>query len=181
VLAEAFADGPLTRRVTGSASRRARVASAARGLRAQLPLAFRHATALGCGAGAPAGVLVGARPYAHPFPAPPLLRRLAVAWGQGFGVAGRWGEVFDALLARRPERPHWYLALLGVQPSSQGRGIGSALLAAWLADVDAAAGEAWLETDEPGSLALYRAAGFEVREELRLLDVPVWLLGREAR
>ena len=180
VLAEAFADAPLTRRVVGRDSRRARVASTAHGLRVQLPLALRHGMLLGLGEG-PAGVLVGARPYAHPFPAPPLLRRVRVLLGQGTGVAGRWAEVFEALLACRPERPHWYLALLGVRPAEQGRGIGSALLAAWLAEVDAAGGAAWLETDEPRSLGLYRAAGFEVRGELSLHGVPVWLLGRGAR
>jgi ribosomal protein S18 acetylase RimI-like enzyme len=131
--------------------------------------------------GAVAGVLVGARPWAHPFPAPPLLRRIALALAQGPSVSGRWAEIFDALLARRPQDAHWYLALLGVRPSAQGRGLGRALLGAWLAEVDAAAGAAWLETDEPRSLGLYRSAGFEVAEEIRLLEVPVWLMRRERR
>jgi len=181
-LADALADAPLTRRVLGRRGRAARVRSTARGLRVQLPLAHRHGSVWGVRAGgALAGVLVGARPFAHPFPPPPLPRRVALALIQGPGVSSRWAEIFDALLARRPQDAHWYLALLGVRPPAQGRGVGRALLGAWLAEVDAAAGVAWLETDEPRSLGLYRAAGFEVEEQIRLLEVPVWLMRRDAR
>jgi GNAT superfamily N-acetyltransferase len=101
--------------------------------------------------------------------------------GQGLGAAERWGEAFEALLARRPAIPHWYLSLLGVRGESRGLGVGGGLLAAWLAQVDAAGGAAWLETDEPRNLPFYRRAGFEVKGELELFSVPVWLLGRGAR
>jgi GNAT superfamily N-acetyltransferase len=103
------------------------------------------------------------------------------ALGQGLGAAERWGEAYEALLARRPGEAHWYLSLLGVRPPSRGLGVGGALLAAWLARVDATHGSAWLETDEPRNLSFYRRAGFEVRGELELFSVPIWLLGRGAR
>jgi ribosomal protein S18 acetylase RimI-like enzyme len=182
VLAEAFADNPLNRGVIRRRSRSARVRSNAWGLRVQLPLAVRHGNVLAARADAAvAGVLVGSPPFGHPFPPPPLLLRIAAAFGQGLAAAGRWNEVYEALLARRPEAPHWYLSLLGVHPAAQGRGLGGALLGAWLGRVDAAGGDAWLETDAPRSLGLYRAAGFEVREEIALAGVPIWLLERGAR
>jgi ribosomal protein S18 acetylase RimI-like enzyme len=181
VLADAFADAPLTQRVVGG-SRARRVRSTRLGLGAQLPAAFECATVLGGRTGATlAGVLIGAPPYAHPFPPPSLARRLWTAAGQGFGVAGRWAELFEALQSRRPETAHWYLALLGVAPAEQRRGVGSQLLRAWLAEVDAARGSAWVETDEPRSLGLYRAAGFEVAGETSFASVPIWLLARAPR
>jgi ribosomal protein S18 acetylase RimI-like enzyme len=181
VLAEAFADAPLTHRVVGG-SRARRVRSTRLGLAAQLPQAFARATVLGARTGATlAGVLIGARPYAHPFPPPSLARRIWTAAGQGFAVAGRWAELFETLQGHRPERPHWYLALLGVAPAAQGRGVGTALLRGWLAEVDAARGAAWLETDEPRSLGLYRAAGFEIAGETSFASLPIWLLERAPR
>jgi ribosomal protein S18 acetylase RimI-like enzyme len=180
VLADAFADAPLTRCVVGG-SRARRVRSTRLGLRAQLPGALARATVLGDAAAPLAGVLIGAPPFAHPFPAPPLARRLVTAFGQGFGVAGGWAELFERLVARRPAAPHFYLALLGVAPAHQRRGIGARLLRAWLAEVDAARASAWLETDEPRSLGLYRAAGFEVAGEIAFRSVPIWLLARGAR
>jgi ribosomal protein S18 acetylase RimI-like enzyme len=182
LLADAFADNPLNRAVIRSPRRDRRERSNAWGLRIQLPLAARHGQVLaGREGGRLAGVLVGGAPWAHPFPAPSLLLRVASAFGQGLGAAARWGEAFEALLARRPADAHWYLSLLGVRPERRGRGIGAALLASWLGRVDEARGAAWLETDEPRTLALYRRAGFEVRGELELFSVPIWLLGREPR
>ena len=181
VLADAFADAPLTQRVVGG-SRSRRLRSTRLGLGAQLPAAFARATVLGEGGGATLqGVLVGAPPCAHPFPPPPLAVRLWTAALQGFAVAGRWAELFERLQTRRPADPHWYLALLGVAPAAQRRGIGSRLLRAWLAEVDAARGSVWVETDEPRSLGLYRAAGFESAGELAFDAVPIWLLSRAPR
>jgi ribosomal protein S18 acetylase RimI-like enzyme len=181
ILSNAFADAPMTQRVVGG-SRGRRIRSLRLGIGAQLPAAMTRGTVLGVGSGAAlAGVLVGARPYAHPFPPPALSRRLWVALAQGLGVAAQWAELFEALQARRPAEPHWYLALLGVAPAAQRRGLGGRLLRAWLAEVDAAGGAAWLETDEPRSLGLYRAAGFAVAGEMAFREVPIWLLSRAAR
>lgn len=182
VAAEAFADSPLSLAVSRAASRERRARGLALGLRLQLPLAIRYGSALGIErGGALAGVLLGAPPYAHPFPVPPLARRALVAIRQGLAVAQRFADVFEALLARRPPAPHFYLALLAVHPCARGAGLGRALLDAWLAGVDAAGAAAWLETDAPESLRLYRRAGFEVRDTLTMFGTTIWLLGREPR
>lgn len=182
LLAAAFADNPLNRAVIRRATTRARERSNAWGLAAELPLALRHGSVLAGRRGSSlAGVLVGAAPWAHPFPAPSLARRVVTAALQGLGAAERWGEAFETLLARRPASAHWYLSLLGVRPEVRGLGVGGALLGAWLAGVDAAGGAAWLETDEPRTLPFYATAGFTVRGELELFSVPIWLLGRAPR
>jgi len=64
--------------------------------------------------------------------------------------------------------PHWHLAVLGVRPDAQHRGVGRALLEAFLERVDNAGGGAYLETSRPELVAWYGAVGFGVRERLTL-------------
>jgi ribosomal protein S18 acetylase RimI-like enzyme len=85
--------------------------------------------------------------------------------------------------SRHPEPPHWYLALLGVDPASQGRGYGPHLTRPILERCDAEGTPAYLETGTERNVALYRGMGFEVRDEF---DLPasgphVWCMWREPR
>lgn len=63
------------------------------------------------------------------------------------------------------ERPHDYLWFLGVRPDLQGLGLGSRLLAAHCARLDAAGRAAFLHTATPRNLGLYKRYGFEVVAE----------------
>lgn len=180
LLAGAFADNPLNVAVIGGERERRQRANAA-GMRAALPVALRAGLVWALREAAdPAAVLIAAPPGAYPFPRPPPLALLRSLAGQGLRVAGRWREVFDALDAEHPRTPHWYLALLGVASARQRRGLGGALLDAWLARVDADGLPAWLETDRAANLAFYGARGFAVRRELLVCGVPVWCLARTA-
>jgi ribosomal protein S18 acetylase RimI-like enzyme len=184
LLALAFCDQPLDRAVVGgSAARRQRAARA--GMRATLSTTRGRADVRGAHRpGEPsrlAGVLLALPPWAHPLPPPSPLVQLRTLLRQGPRVAGRWSEVGEILQAHRPPQPLWYLSLLGVEPELQGRGVGSALLRRWLVDVDAARQPAWLETARTENVRLYERFGFAVREELRLLGIPVWLMARPAR
>lgn len=96
-------------------------------------------------------------------------------------VARRWGEVYRALEAVHPREPHWYLCVLGVDPAYQGQGIGSGLLATWLAAVDRDAGFAYLETDRPENRPFYERTGFAVVNEMSVLGATVWCMARPAR
>ena len=81
---------------------------------------------------------------------------------------------------RSPE--HWYLAVLGVDPSSQGRGFGPHLMAPVLDRCDREGTPAYLETDTEQNVALYERHGFRVTGELTLPggDEPtVWLMWRD--
>ena len=76
--------------------------------------------------------------------------------------------------------PHWYLWALGVEPDSQGRGIGTALLQPVLKQAAADGSPCYLETQTERNVRFYRRQGFEV-----LLDVEVpgiglrlWCMGR---
>ncbi|MEU5872134.1 GNAT family N-acetyltransferase [Glycomyces sp. NPDC047369] len=77
------------------------------------------------------------------------------------GPLARLFALGAALDARHPvDRPHVYLAVMGVVPASQGRGIGSALLRHGLALADRDGLPAYLEASSPGSRALYLRHGF---------------------
>lgn len=64
--------------------------------------------------------------------------------------------------------PHYYLPMLGVEPESQGRGMGSALMYPVLSRCDTEQVPAYLESSTPRNRALYERHGFEVIGEFKL-------------
>jgi len=79
---------------------------------------------------------------------------------------------FEQMAAHHPEEPHWYLPMIGVDPAHQGKGVGSALLARALHDVDATGLPAYLESSNPANVPLYQRFGFEVVGEIRAAGSP---------
>lgn len=79
--------------------------------------------------------------------------------------------------------PHWYLALLGTAPASQGRGLGSAVLAPVLARCDTEGVGAYLESSKAENIPFYARHGFEVVEEVRPAATcpPLWTMWRDPR
>jgi ribosomal protein S18 acetylase RimI-like enzyme len=100
----------------------------------------------------------------------PLLRRRAPLIGRG------WSAIESA----HPHEPHYYLALLGTDPSVQGRGIGSALLRPVLEDCDRNEIPAYLESSKESNVAFYGRHGFRVTGELDLPEGPrIWFMWRD--
>lgn len=90
--------------------------------------------------------------------------------------------LFDEMAHYHPEEPHWYLPLIGVLPTEQGRGHGSALLRYALRRCDEAGLPAYLESTSPRSVPLYRRHGFEVTGEIRVGRCPpIFPMVRPAR
>ena len=81
---------------------------------------------------------------------------------------------------RHPGEPHYYLAVLGVEPELQGRGFGSALMQPVLARCDRERLPAYLESSKERNVVLYERHGFRVVEELRLpkSGPPLWRMWR---
>jgi ribosomal protein S18 acetylase RimI-like enzyme len=80
----------------------------------------------------------------------------------------------------RVSEPHWYLSLLGADPSFQRRGAGTALLEPVLERCDADHTVAYLETQKEENLAWYHRSGFEVDDEIRARGCPpMWAMRRE--
>lgn len=71
-------------------------------------------------------------------------------------------QVFEQMNGFHPQRPCWYLPLIGVDPTSQGLGYGSALLRYALDHVDRTGALAYLESSNPRNIPLYERHGFEV-------------------
>jgi GNAT superfamily N-acetyltransferase len=115
---------------------------------------------------------------------PPKRQQLAAfpAFAYAFGsrfVAGQ--RAMAAAAKAHPSEPHWYLAVLGVDPSHQGASVGGTLLRAGLARCDQQRLPAYLDTGKPENLAYYARFGFTVSAEIPIAGGPVaWLLRREA-
>jgi ribosomal protein S18 acetylase RimI-like enzyme len=181
LLGRAFCENAMNRVVApGSPARRER--SNAAGMRAVLPLARERGLALAARQGGRlAGVLIALPPGVAMLGRPSWAALLRLLLVQGPGVVGRWSAVAEALQLHRPAAPHAYLATLGVEPALQRAGIGRALLAFWLAAVDAGKQRAYLETDSIRNVGWYERFGFAVRAELTVLGVVVHLMERDPR
>lgn len=83
------------------------------------------------------------------------------------------GATLEAMAESHPEEPHWYLPIIGVDPFSQGRGIGAALMKHALDRVDRDGVLAYLESSNPRNISLYERFGFERIREIRMGAAPV--------
>jgi GNAT superfamily N-acetyltransferase len=176
LLARALRDTPLTVAVVGAEPAR-RLSSNRYGMNAMLPLAQRHGLVLRATHGARiVGALVALPPSAQPLPFAPFRARLRCLRGQGWRVARCWGRVSGSLEALHPAQPHWYLGALGVDPSVQGTGVGSALVRALVARASRDDLPAYLETDRPDNAAFYERRGFAVVGRTEILNVPIWCM-----
>lgn len=120
--------------------------------------------------------------------------------GGGTGWAGTWAQAKEAprllaavglrhlpdalravqaFAAMRPRRPHWLLEYVAVAPSAHGRGVGSALLAHGLAEVDASGQPAYLEATTDASRRLYERFGFRAVGVVELRDAAATAMLRE--
>ena len=76
--------------------------------------------------------------------------------------------------------PHYYLAVLGTDPPSQGRGLGSRLMRPVLERCDEDGVGAYLESSKESNIAFYGRHGFRVVEEVRLPRGPrMWAMWRD--
>ena len=182
LLARAFESNPLNLAAIKSPDAARRRRCNLQGMRCLLPVAMAHGLVLAASLDRQlAGVLVAAPPLSYPFPPAPFWQRMRAVLIQGLAVARRWREAFESLDAHHPTTPHWYLGTLGVEPSLQGRGVGTALMRNWLARVDPDGLAAYLETDRAENLPFYARFGFRPVAAFRVLAVPVTAMERAPR
>ena len=98
-------------------------------------------------------------------------------------AADRWTVVRDTAVlvdAARPAEPHWWLAHLGVRPTSRRRGLAAAVLAPVIVRCDAEGVLAAAAVFSWANVRFLRGFGFEVTAELRTSDdeLPLWVLVR---
>lgn len=89
-------------------------------------------------------------------------------------------EVGDRRRVLMPEA-HWYVSAIGVDPQSQGGGVGSALMAHGIARADRGVAPIYLETETEENVGFYQRIGFEIVGELTPTGTafPMWMLARE--
>lgn len=81
-----------------------------------------------------------------------------------------------------PRDPHYYLEILGTDPSEQGRGLGASLVAPILDRADDEGVGAFLESSKDTNVPYYRRFGFEVVSEIKVPNGPtIWPMWREPR
>jgi ribosomal protein S18 acetylase RimI-like enzyme len=129
------------------------------------------------------GALVGVCGMARPgFCQPALLEKLSVVPSVVFGNpldttlrvldwVGEWAR-------RDPASLHWHLGPVAVDPCVQGQGIGSAMLTAFCAHMDAYSAFSYLETDRSENVRFYKTFGFVVVAEAAVMGVPNWFMSR---
>jgi GNAT superfamily N-acetyltransferase len=87
-------------------------------------------------------------------------------------ATGRFVQLDLDMHAAHPDQPHDYLAFLGVAPSRQGRGIGSALLRTHHRFSDRDRLPAYLEATGRRNVALYARHGYREDEPFHIGDGP---------
>jgi ribosomal protein S18 acetylase RimI-like enzyme len=80
--------------------------------------------------------------------------------------------VLEQMGSYHPSEPHWYLPLMGVDPSQQGKGFGSALLHHTLMQFDRDNKLAYLESSNPRNIPLYKRHGFELLGTIQIGTSP---------
>jgi ribosomal protein S18 acetylase RimI-like enzyme len=79
---------------------------------------------------------------------------------------------------RDPKEPHWHLGPIAVDWGLQGRGIGSALLTRFCADMDDKDALSYLETDKSENVGFYQRFGFSVIAKAQVLGITNWFMSR---
>ncbi|MEV3904987.1 GNAT family N-acetyltransferase [Mycobacterium sp. NPDC050551] len=95
------------------------------------------------------------------------------------GRVARGQQLTDLMKEQHPEEPHWYLGVIGSDPTVRGGGFGQALMRSRLDRVDAEHAPAYLESSNPDNVPYYQRFGFDVTGEIILPDdgpsmIPMW-------
>ena len=111
------------------------------------------------------------------------VRRMRIVRLMDYGLVFASLQIERAVESQHPRDPHWYLAVLGTDPSEQGKGIGGALMRPVLAHCDTAGLPCYLESSKERNVPFYRRHGFKVVHEVKLPDngPSIWTMWREPR
>jgi ribosomal protein S18 acetylase RimI-like enzyme len=104
-----------------------------------------------------------------------------IIWALGRRVqVGR--QIAELMKETHPEEPHWYLAVIGSDPTVRGAGFGQALMRSRLDRCDAEHAPAYLESSNPDNVPYYQRFGFEVTGEIKPNGGPsMWPMWRAPR
>jgi GNAT superfamily N-acetyltransferase len=111
-----------------------------------------------------------------------LLAMPRLLWTFGRQLA-RGAQLSELMKKVHPEEPHWYLAVIGSDPTVRGTGYGHALMRSRLDRVDAEHAPAYLESSNAENVPYYSRFGFEVTGEITLPNggPTLWSMWRAPR
>ena len=176
-LAGAFQDDPIFAWCLPAAERRAELLPACFELFARAVVPHGASEVTSDGRAAALWVPEGTPPVTEA-DAPAFEARIAELLGTD---GERTFSLMAAMEEHHPTSPHRYLWFVGVDPSAQGRGLGSALLRSALARCDADGAASYLEATSEHNRRLYERHGFEVIGELSVDgSPPMWPMWRAA-
>jgi ribosomal protein S18 acetylase RimI-like enzyme len=90
--------------------------------------------------------------------------------------------VFEQMESYHPREPHWFLPFIGIDPSHQGKGYGSALMKHALIPCDRDRTLAYLESSNPKNIPLYERHGFELLGTIQVgASPPIYPMLRKPR
>ncbi len=110
--------------------------------------------------------------------------RMIPAFVRAVGTDVKRARLAEALMKQNhPEEPHWYLGVIGSDPTFRGGGFGRALMDSRLDRCDAEYAPAYLESSKPDNVPYYQRFGFDVTGEIVLPDggPTLWQMWREPR
>ena len=81
-------------------------------------------------------------------------------------------EALDQMGRYHPAEPHWYLPLIGIDPSWQNGGLGSLLMQHAHAGFDRDGTPAYLESSNPRNIPFYRRHGYKLLGTIRVGTCP---------
>ncbi|WP_292988959.1 GNAT family N-acetyltransferase [Mycobacterium sp.] len=111
-----------------------------------------------------------------------MLPAFIFGFGLSLSTARKLGRLLDQMKSQHPEEPHWYLAVIGSDPSVRGKGYGQVLMQSRLDRVDAEHAPAYLESSKSENIPYYQRFGFEVTGELVVPGGPtLWPMWRKPR
>ena len=101
-------------------------------------------------------------------------------------LSGRRRDETVALMAAmglyHPHRPHWYLPMIGVDPTRQRRGVGTELMRHGLNRCDREGAPAYLEASSEDSRRFYETLGFHAVGTIQVASSPpLWPMVRAPR
>jgi len=77
-----------------------------------------------------------------------------------------------------PDEPHIHLGPIGVTPTMQGKGVGTALMTRYVEHLEREKAAGYLETDRATNVEFYQKFGFRVRHQERLINTQTWYMWR---
>jgi ribosomal protein S18 acetylase RimI-like enzyme len=108
---------------------------------------------------------------------------LTLPFQLGWGGMGRGIQLFNKIEECHNQympEPHWYLAVLGVEPVYQNQGVGGRLLEPILKQADGENLPCYLETDGEKNVSFYQKRGFQVVKAFELSgNLRLWAMRRE--